>query len=592
MFKLFRLIFIRNLPSIATLFVVLFLSSTGFLVMRELTENIEVAVSREAQPLFGADIRISSPDYTSEPLIERVSPYLSGISYSWWERTEFSTTLFDREGKTGLVRIVAYTGQYPQKWILELSPSRSAPWEYRAATDELLSRFGSWKSIIVDNKEINVDHTIIKSSDLGFSLWSDNHLLILPKSDLSGSMLISSGSRLEQDLLLSFAPEVDIEDLSQKLQTFPVLSEYRIQNYTDRSERTFETTEKLTEYILLILVIAAIFAGIILRSAHDALFVDLARTLRIVETLGFSRMRQIHLFLLLYSIIIPLSFLFSLGVSYGIISLIARFPEASGFVFFGWPIVFTIEILIILIFLWFAPAWIVKFPLKYENIILSVGKHISKLRDKIVSKNKSVSKDTQAKYSVPLLMQIFSRFSLAQSLPLILGISMIIWIIFWDFFWSIFLTCISLVVLLFLAFVLFWFYDFLFLRVRGMREKYFSIFDAIRTLVRPLTPTIPITLSLLGITAFFVVFLLFSLSFREKLVTDTRMTANIYAINILESDREKIDKILTGAEIYSILRARISKINDSLFQIISKIPIQVVNSPENSISRPILSQLQ
>ena len=51
--------------------------------MRELTENIEVAVSREAQPLFGADIRISSPDYTSEPLIERVSPYLSGISYSW-----------------------------------------------------------------------------------------------------------------------------------------------------------------------------------------------------------------------------------------------------------------------------------------------------------------------------------------------------------------------------------------------------------------------------------------------------------------------------------------------------------------------------
>ena len=83
MLKLFRLIFIRNFRSILTLFSVLFLSSTGFLVMRELTENIEIAVSRETQPLFGADIRISPRSYIAEPLIDIVSPYLSGTSYSW-----------------------------------------------------------------------------------------------------------------------------------------------------------------------------------------------------------------------------------------------------------------------------------------------------------------------------------------------------------------------------------------------------------------------------------------------------------------------------------------------------------------------------
>jgi hypothetical protein len=52
MLKLFRLIFIRNLSSIITLFSILFLAGTGFLVMRELTENIELAVSRETTPLF------------------------------------------------------------------------------------------------------------------------------------------------------------------------------------------------------------------------------------------------------------------------------------------------------------------------------------------------------------------------------------------------------------------------------------------------------------------------------------------------------------------------------------------------------------
>ena len=58
-------------------------------------------------------------------------------------------------------------------------------------------------------------------------------------------------------------------------------------------------------------------------------------------------------------------------------------------------------------------------------------------------------------------------------------------------------------------------------------------------------PTIPITLSLLGITIFFVVFLLFSLSFRTKLVADTAQSANIYAVNVLESDTEKVSKILS-----------------------------------------------
>jgi hypothetical protein len=65
--------------------------------------------------------------------------------------------------------------------------------------------------------------------------------------------------------------------------------------------------------------------------------------------------------------------------------------------------------------------------------------------------------------------------------------------------------------------------------------------------VRPLTPTLPIALSLTIITSVMVVFLLFSLSFRAKLVLDTSETANIYAINILESDREKVSTYLSGA---------------------------------------------
>ena len=58
-----------------------------------------------------------------------------------------------------------------------------------------------------------------------------------------------------------------------------------------------------------------------------------------------------------------------------------------------------------------------------------------------------------------------------------------------------------------------------------------------------------------------VFFLLFSLAFRERLMVDTRDTANIYAINILDSDLPQLTPVLSGAEVYSVIRSRISRVN-------------------------------
>ncbi|MFZ2255347.1 MAG: hypothetical protein WAW59_05000 [Patescibacteria group bacterium] len=101
-------------------------------------------------------------------------------------------------------------------------------------------------------------------------------------------------------------------------------------------------------------------------------------------------------------------------------------------------------------------------------------------------------------------------------------------------------------------------YTSIFSRVGQLRAKRFFFYDAIRALVRPLTPTIPITISLVSVTVFFLVFATFSLAFRAQLVIDSTNTANIYAINILESDREKVESVIgSGALMYDILRARI-----------------------------------
>lgn len=98
--------------------------------------------------------------------------------------------------------------------------------------------------------------------------------------------------------------------------------------------------------------------------------------------------------------------------------------------------------------------------------------------------------------------------------------------------------------------------------VSPYRYTKFALFDGIRALSRPMTPSIPITVSLVSMTVFFIIFGLFSLSFRDKLVQDTANSANIYAINVLESDRKKLETVLSDTTIYSILRARINLINN------------------------------
>ena len=113
-------------------------------------------------------------------------------------------------------------------------------------------------------------------------------------------MLISSGSRLDQNLLLSFSTDADTERAMAILKNNSSLSQFQVRSYREHSEQTFDVTRELSNYILLILVVAAIFAGIILRSAHESLFSDLSNTLRIVEILGFARRRQATIFALLY----------------------------------------------------------------------------------------------------------------------------------------------------------------------------------------------------------------------------------------------------------------------------------------------------
>ncbi len=62
MFSLFRTLLSADPKSIIRMLVVFTLAFAGFLITKELTDNVELTVARESRPFLGADIAISTSD--------------------------------------------------------------------------------------------------------------------------------------------------------------------------------------------------------------------------------------------------------------------------------------------------------------------------------------------------------------------------------------------------------------------------------------------------------------------------------------------------------------------------------------------------
>lgn len=122
-----------------------------------------------------------------------------------------------------------------------------------------MERFSSGGTIILDGRSIHITEKILESSDLGFSLGTDNHLMILPSDLLSGSLLLSSGSRLDHDLMISFTDEGRASIIAEKIKKILPEDLYRIRTYGDRTERNLDTVNTLTDYITLILLVSVLF---------------------------------------------------------------------------------------------------------------------------------------------------------------------------------------------------------------------------------------------------------------------------------------------------------------------------------------------
>ncbi len=221
-----------------------------------------------------------------------------------------------------------------------------------------------------------------------------------------------------------------------------------------------------------------------------------------------------------------------MGIGVSFMYFVSSFKEAKDFVFLVSPLLFTAEVAGLLV---------------VATIVPSVARFVSESPLSALSSKGIITK--KAFFYLTIGLAIGSLFAL-------------LYLIFETALRAGVITVILLVGILILLFVLRGIFRWMFRRSQSLRMGTFFRFDGFRSLVRPNMPASVVTLTLTTALVSVFVFLAISLTFQDRLVLSVADDTNIYAMNILESDRAKVVQAFPKDELFSIIRARISSVND------------------------------
>ena len=169
------------------------------------------------------------------------------------ERYDFDATFFDRSGGTGLVKVVAFSGSYPLYGTFSTIDG-PIPGGVAMVSESVRERFMSGGTLSLGGIELGVGKIITESNETSFSFGNEGHLIVLPHSALSGSELFSKEARITSTAAFKTKNATDAETLYQRLRNDTALSAFRVRSFERNSDRTLDTVEDLSRYVLLVLV--------------------------------------------------------------------------------------------------------------------------------------------------------------------------------------------------------------------------------------------------------------------------------------------------------------------------------------------------
>ncbi|MFB0965187.1 MAG: hypothetical protein QMC36_05925 [Patescibacteria group bacterium] len=527
-------------------FCAFFIAFSVFLAVDSLSKAVVSQVELEARPSLGADVAVSSGVPFSEAQESAVFEICKAFSSDCSRKIAFSSTLFDQQGKTALLKFVGVEPGYPYYGDFQFVPTGAETPEPRSVTTQaipsekgfladsaFLARFASGGTVPFFGKNLVSEGVVSKSPESGFSFGEDNGTVIVSYSAAISVPEIKSLSRADFSILAKTKDEKTADALTVALKEDPRLSNVRVRSFRGGAGGAARIVDDVSAYVSEAMAVVFFLAGTAAFFFSKAVWISNRRYFSVLRILGASRYSVSAAFAAFFIAAaafaaILAAFVASVGLRY------VPIPESFGIPSVGWR-----EILRLLETFPFVilPAVIPGVASVFSTPPLSgLGEpkiKLPKLRDAVAA-------------SVAALSASFLFLFLISGLPLVASAGK------------------SFSVIAAAAAVLLLAYFSIRLVARAFslaKTKDFAFTDAVRLAVSPGSPAFPVVSAFLVPAVLLASFSSLAFHFSSELQRLSSSGYDVFAINLKEADASAVRKEFPKSESYSIIRARISRIN-------------------------------
>lgn len=401
------------------------------------------------------------------------------------------------------------------------------------AEESVISRFASGGTIPFFGKNLRAEGTVLKSPDSGFSLTDDNGTVIVSYAAALAIPEITTLSRANFSILAKTRSEASADALAAELKTAVSGSGVRVRSFRGGSGGATRIVDDVTAYVSEALAVVFFLAGTAAFFFSKAVWISNRRYFSVLRILGASRFSVSAAFVTFFLIAAVLAAASAFVLSVAVLEFVP-IPASLGV-----PSVGLREMLRLL-----ATFPFVVLPAAVPGVVS-------------VFKTPPLSGLGEPRISLPSLtdgiLTLFGTFSAsALFLYVLSGLAP------WAAVKKSATVILAIAALLLLAFMA--------IRVSARIFKKigsgnFALFDSVRLSIAPGSPAFPVVAAFVVPAVLLASFASLAFHFTSELERLSTSGYDIFAMNLTEKDAESARSAFPKSESYSVIRARISKIN-------------------------------
>ncbi len=238
------------------------LTAVGFL-----TDRIGKAVTRQANEVLAADLRLSS----QEPIPAGWTQRAEELGLSTADIVSFPSVVFADE-QSALSRVVGVSSGYPLRGQLSLADelfgasrqTRGAPPEGEVWVDsDLLARVGAsvGDTLGVGERDLKISAVVTYRPDQSIGFASLAPTLLVNIADIPSTGLIGEGSRVRYSLLIA-GNEDAVEVYRDEMDGDSLPDALRVRTQEESSERAFSAADRAKRFLSLTAIISLLLSAV------------------------------------------------------------------------------------------------------------------------------------------------------------------------------------------------------------------------------------------------------------------------------------------------------------------------------------------